>query len=447
MVLESLGSSISNAVKKVLRAPVVDEKVVKELVRDIQRALLQSDVNVRLVLDLSKNIEKKILEEELPPGITRRELAVKVVYDELVSLLGGERPQPPKYPKGKTTILLLVGIQGSGKTTSASKLAWFLKKQGYSVGLVCADNFRAGAYDQLRQLAEKAGVAFYGERDAKDAVELAVNGVKKLKESGTEIIIVDTAGRHKNESALIEEMRQVAEAVKPDEIILVLDATIGQQAAQQAEAFNSATKIGTILLTKLDGSARGGGALSAVVATKAPIRFIGTGEGIEEIEVFNPKRFVGRLLGMGDIESLVEKFKEAEISKTGKDTMSAIASGRFTLKDLYAQMQAMRKMGPFSKLLQSIPGFGVNLPKESIDLTEEKMKKWMVIMQSMTEEELTEPHIIDGSRARRIARGSGTTTKDLKELLTQYKISKKYIKQLVKKQKRMQGLKGIFTAR
>ncbi|MEM4722060.1 MAG: signal recognition particle receptor subunit alpha, partial [Candidatus Methanomethylicaceae archaeon] len=289
MVLESLGSSISNAVKKVLRAPVVDERVVKELVRDIQRALLQSDVNVKLVLELSKNIEKKIFEGELPPGITRRELAIKVVYDELVSLLGGERPQLPKYPKGKTTVLLLVGIQGSGKTTSASKLAWYLKKQGYSVGLVCADNFRAGAYDQLKQLAEKAGVAFYGDRNAKDAVELAVNGVKKLKEGGAEVIIVDTAGRHKNESALIEEMRQVAEAVKPDEIILVLDATIGQQAAQQAEAFNSATKIGTILLTKLDGSARGGGALSAVAATKAPIRFIGTGEGIDELEVFNPK--------------------------------------------------------------------------------------------------------------------------------------------------------------
>lgn len=447
MVLESLGSSISNAVKKVLRAPVVDERVVKELVRDIQRALLQSDVNVKLVLELSKNIEKKIFEGELPPGITRRELAIKVVYDELVSLLGGERPQLPKYPKGKTTVLLLVGIQGSGKTTSASKLAWYLKKQGYSVGLVCADNFRAGAYDQLKQLAEKAGVAFYGDRNAKDAVELAVNGVKKLKEGGAEVIIVDTAGRHKNESALIEEMRQVAEAVKPDEIILVLDATIGQQAAQQAEAFNSATKIGTILLTKLDGSARGGGALSAVAATKAPIRFVGTGEGIDELEVFNPKRFVGRLLGMGDIESLVEKFKEAEISKTGKETMTAIASGRFTLKDLYAQMQAMRKMGPFSKLLQSIPGFGMSLPKEAMDLTEERMKKWMVIMQSMTEEELTEPHIIDGSRARRIARGSGTTTKDLRDLLNQYKISKKYIKQLVKKQKRMQGLKGIFTAR
>ncbi len=447
MVLESLGSSISNAVKKVLRAPVVDERVVKELVRDIQRALLQSDVNVKLVLELSKNIEKKIFEEELPPGITRRELAVKVVYDEMVSLLGGEKLPPPRYPKGKATVLLLVGIQGSGKTTSASKLAWYLKKQGYSVGLVCADNFRAGAYDQLKQLSEKASVSFYGDREERDAVQLAIKGVKRLRESGTEIIIVDTAGRHKNEGALIEEMRQVAEAVKPDEIVLVLDGTIGQQAAQQAEAFNQATKIGTILLTKLDGSARGGGALSAVAATKAPIRFIGTGEGIDEIEVFNPQRFVGRLLGMGDIESLVEKFKEAEMAKTGKETMSAIASGRFTLKDLYAQMQAMRKIGPFSKLLQSIPGFGANLPKDAMDLTEERMKKWMVIMQSMTEEELTEPHIIDGSRARRIARGSGTTTKDLKDLLSQYKISKKYIRQLVKKQKRMQGLRGLFTAR
>ncbi|MGQ9759376.1 MAG: signal recognition particle protein Srp54 [Candidatus Methanomethylicaceae archaeon] len=447
MVLESLGSSISNAVKKVLRAPVVDERVVKELIRDLQRALLQSDVNVKLVLELSKNVEKKIFEEELPPGITRRELAVKVVYDELVSLLGGEKVLLPKYPKGKRTVLLLVGIQGSGKTTSASKLAWYFKKQGYSVGLVCADNFRAGAYDQLKQLAEKAGATFYGEKEEKNTVRLAINGVNRLKESGKDIIIVDTAGRHKNEGALIEEMRQVAEAVKPDEIILVLDATIGQQAAQQAEAFNQATKIGTIFLTKLDGSAKGGGALSAVAATRAPIRFIGTGEGVDEVEAFNPKRFVGRLLGMGDMESLVEKFKEAEIAKTGKETMNAIASGRFTLKDLYAQMQAMRKMGPFSKLLQSIPGLGPSLPKEAMELTEEKMKKWMVIMQSMTEEELTEPHIIDGSRARRIARGSGTTTKDLKELLSQYKISKKYIRQLVKKQKRMQGLKGMFTAR
>jgi signal recognition particle subunit SRP54 len=442
MVLDSLSGSISNAIKKLLKAPVVDEKVVKELVRDIQRALLQSDVNVKLVFELSKNIEKKILEEELPPGITRRELAVKVIYDELTALLGGEKAHLPKYPKGKSTVVMLVGIQGSGKTTTASKLTWYFKKQGFSAGLVCADNFRAGAYDQLSQLAGKAGAEFYGERENKSAVEIAKNGMKKFKEKGIELILVDTAGRHKNESDLLNEMRQIAEAINPDEIMLVLDGTMGQQAMQQAEAFNQATKIGTIFLTKLDGSARGGGALSAVAATGAPIRFIGTGEGIEEVEVFNPPRFVGRLLGMGDIEALVEKVKELQIVAPSKETMSAMVSGRFTLKDLYAQMQTIRKMGPFSKILQSLPGLGMSLPKETMDVTEERMKKWMVIMQSMTEEELTEPHIIDGSRARRIARGSGTTSKDLKELLDQYKMSKKYIKQIVTKQKRLPGIKG-----
>ncbi|MDI9644595.1 MAG: signal recognition particle protein Srp54 [Candidatus Verstraetearchaeota archaeon] len=442
MVLESLSSSLGNAIKKVLRAPVVDEKVVKELVRDIQRALIQSDVNVKLVFELSQKIEKRILEEELPPGISRRELAVKVVYDELTSLLGGEKPQPIKYPKGKSTVVLLVGIQGSGKTTTASKLTWYHKKQGLSVGVVCADNFRAGAYDQLLQLAQKSGAEFYGEKGNPSAVEIAKNGVQKMKEKGVELILVDTAGRHKDEGDLIDEMKEIADAISPDEIILVLDGTIGQQAMQQAEAFNRATKIGTIFLTKLDGSARGGGALSAVAATGAPIRFIGTGEGVEEVEVFNPARFVGRLLGMGDIEALVEKVKEVQRASSMPKDLSAIASGRFTLKDLYSQMQALRKMGPFSKILQSIPGMGLSLPKEAMDLSEERMKRWMVIMQSMTEEELEEPHLIDGSRIRRIARGSGTTPKEIRELLDHYKMSKKFIKQMVTKQKRLPGMKG-----
>ncbi|MDI9609432.1 MAG: signal recognition particle protein Srp19, partial [Candidatus Verstraetearchaeota archaeon] len=235
---------------------------------------------------------------------------------------------------------------------------------------------------------------------------------------------------------------EIAAAISPDEIILVLDGTIGQQAMQQAEAFNQATKIGTIFLTKLDGSARGGGALSAVAATGAPIRFIGTGEGIEEIEAFSPPRFVGRLLGMGDIEALVEKVKEVQKTSSMSKDLSAIASGRFTLKDLYNQMQALRRMGPLSKILQSIPGMGLSLPKEAMDLSEERMKKWMVIMQSMTQEELEEPHIIDGSRMRRIARGSGTTPKDIRELLDQYKMSKKFVKQMVTKQKRLPGMKG-----
>jgi len=447
MVLDNLSGALGGAIKKLMKAPMVDEKAVKELVKDIQRALLQSDVNVKMVFDISKNIEKKILEEELPSGITRRELAIKVVYDELVNLLGGEKAQPPKYPKGKSTVLLLIGIQGSGKTTSASKLTYYIKKQGFSVGLVCADNFRAGAYDQLSQLAEKVGAEFYGERGAKNAVDIAKNGVNRFKEKGIEIIIVDTAGRHKNEGELLEEMRQISEAVIPDEIIMVLDGTIGQQAMQQAEAFNQTTKVGTIFLTKLDGSARGGGALSAVAATKAPIRFIGTGEGIEELEVFNPPRFVGRLLGMGDIEALVEKVNELQGSTLNKGSMTALTTGRFTLKDLYSQMQAMKKMGPLSKILQSIPGLGLNVPKEAMEVSEEKMKRWMIIMQSMTDKELTEPQIIDGSRMRRISRGAGTSTKDIRDLLDQYKVSKKLVKQIVTKQKRMPGLKDLQSSR
>jgi signal recognition particle subunit SRP54 len=438
-VLENLATSISTAIKKIIRAPIVDEKVIKELIRDLQRALIQADVNVRLVLELSKKIEKKILEAELPPGITRRELAIKVVYDELVSLLGGEKVEPIKYDKNKTNVIMLIGIQGSGKTTSAAKLAWFFKNQGYSTGIICADNFRAGAYDQLKQLSEKINVPFYGEKDEKDVIKIAMNGVKTFKEKGIEIIIIDTAGRHKNETTLIDEMRQISEVIKPDEIMLVLDATIGQQAAQHAEAFNKATKIGSIFLTKLDGSAKGGGAISAVASTGAKIKFIGTGEYIEDIEVFNPRRFVGRLLGMGDIENLIEKFKSIE--KTEKELMTSIASGRFTLKDLYLQLQAIKKLGPLGKILQSIPGMGLSISKEAMNVTEDKLKKWMVIMQSMTEEELLDPNIIDGSRIRRIARGSGTTTKDVRELLDQYKISKKYIKQIIKKQK---GMKRIF---
>ncbi|MEM0231526.1 MAG: signal recognition particle protein Srp54 [Candidatus Methanomethyliaceae archaeon] len=439
MVLESLSISLSNAIKKILRAPIVDEKIVKELIRDIQRALIQSDVNVKLVFEISKNIEKKILETELPPGITRRELAIKVVYDELVSLLGGEKVEPPKYSKGKTHVILLIGVQGSGKTTSASKLAWYFKNQGYSVGLVCADNFRAGAYDQLKQLAEKIGVPFYGEKNEKNAVKISINGVNKFKENKIDIIIVDTAGRHKKEEELLEEMKEIANAIKPDEIMLVLDATMGQQAAQQAETFNKFTNIGTIFLTKLDGTAKGGGAISAVASTGAKIRFIGVGEEPDEIELFNPRRFVSRLLGMGDIESLIEKFKSIE--KTEKEAITSIASGKFTLKDLYLQLQTIRKMGPIGKLLQSIPGMGISIDKDMMNITEEKMKKWMAIMQSMTEEELLNPNIIDGSRIRRIARGSGTTIKDVRELLDNYRMSKKYINQLVKKQK---GLYKLF---
>ena len=426
MVLEKLGSSLYDALRKVIRAPVVDEALVKELVRDFQRALLQADVNVQLVMELSQNIHKLALDEELPPGISRREHLVKVVYDELTRFVG-EKPQTLDIRPGKQNVLMLIGIQGSGKTTHAAKLARYFQKRGLKSAVICADTFRPGAYDQLRQLAESINVDFYGEPENKDPVAIAVHGVKEFE--GHEVVIVDTAGRHKEEKTLMLEMQQIARQVRPQEIILVLDGTIGQQAASQAAAFNEATDVGSIIVSKLDGTARGGGALSGVAATGAPIKFIGVGEKIEDLEPFVPSRFVGRLLGMGDIESLVAKVQEAEVGVSEKD-INAMLSGKFTLADMYQQFEAMRSMGPLQKVLQMVPGLGYQLPDSELELAEERLDKYKYIIDSMTPEERENPKVLNASRVRRIARGSGTEEKDVRELIKQYNAMRKMLKQL-----------------
>ncbi len=426
MVLEKLGSSLYEALRKVIRAPVVDEALVKELIRDFQRALLQADVNVQLVMELSQSIERRALEEKLPPGISRREHVVKVVYDELTRFVG-EKPQQLEIQPGRENVLMLVGIQGSGKTTQAAKLARYFQKRGLKTALVCADTFRPGAYDQLKQLAESINVDFYGEPKAKDPVSLARRGVEHFRDH--EVVILDTSGRHKEEKGLIEEMRQIASAVEPQEIILVLDGTIGQQAAAQAEAFNEATDIGSIIVSKLDGTARGGGALSGVAATGAPIKFIGTGEGIEALEPFVPSRFIGRLLGMGDIEGLIGRVREAEVPVSEKE-VRAMLSGRFTLSDMYQQLEAVRKMGPLQKVLQMVPGLGYKLPDSDMELAEERLDRYKYIIDSMTPEEREDPKVLNASRIRRIARGSGTEEREVRELIKQYNAMRKMLKQL-----------------
>jgi len=426
MVLEKLGSSLYDALRKVIRAPVVDEDLIKELVRDFQRALLQADVKVQLVMELSENIQKKALDEELPPGISRREHVVKTVYDELTRFVG-EKPQQLEIRPGRQNVLMLIGIQGSGKTTQAAKLARYFQKRGLKPALICADTFRPGAYDQLKQLAESINVDFYGEPGKDDPVKISRDGVKKF--DGYEVVIVDTSGRHKEEKNLIIEMQQIASAVEPQEIILVLDGTIGQQASAQAAAFNEATDVGSIIVAKLDGSARGGGALSGVAATGAPIKFIGTGEKIEDLEQFVPGRFIGRLLGMGDIESLVAKVQEAEIDVTEKD-VNALLSGKFNLTDMYQQFKAMRSMGPLQKVISMVPGLGYQLPDDQLDLAEERIDRWGYIIESMTPEEREDPKMINASRIRRIARGSGTTEKEVRELIKQYNAMRKMLRQL-----------------
>lgn len=436
MVLEKLGSSLYEALRRVIRAPVVDRDLVRELVRDFQRALLQADVNVQLVMELSRNIEKLALDEKLPPGISRREHLVKVVYNELTRFVG-EKPASLEIRPGRQNVLMLVGIQGSGKTTTAAKLARYFQKRGLKPAVICADTFRPGAYDQLRQLAESINVDFYGEPDAEDPIALAKCGVERFR--GHEVVILDTSGRHKEERTLIREMQEIAAAVSPQEIVLVVDGTIGQQAAAQAEAFNEATEIGSIIVAKLDGSARGGGALSSVAATDARIKFIGTGEKIEDLEPFDPGRFVGRLLGMGDIEGLIRKVKEAEVPVTEKD-VRALLSGKFSLADMYQQFEAMRSMGSLRKILSMVPGLGYQLPEEEFDVAEERLDRWRAIIQSMTVEERENPKILNASRVRRVARGSGTEEREVRELIKQYNAMRRMLKQLKGRRRLMRRL-------
>jgi signal recognition particle subunit SRP54 len=441
LVLDNLGKSLNSALKKLFGASVIDEELVKELVKNLQRALLVADVDVNLVMAITDRVQKQALDEALPRGVSRREHIVRVVWDTLAFFLG-EKTVPLTINPGKPNLVMMVGIQGSGKTTTIGKLARYYQKRGIKSGVICADNFRLGAYSQLKQLAERSNVPFWGDESEKDAVKLAKKGLKEMKDRGVELILLDTSGRHKEETGLIKEMRDISKAVNPQEIILVIDGTLGQQAGIQADAFRKATNIGSIIVTKLDGSAKGGGALSAVAAAKAPIKFIGTGEGMDAIEPFNPTKFVGRLLGMSDIRGLIDKVKEAQI-EVEEDAVKRIMKGQFSLKDMMAQLKQLKKMGPIGKVMEML-GLQYKLPEGIAEIQEENMKKWEVIMNSMTKEEMDEPKLIKASRIKRIARGSGTSQKDVRDLLKQHEQMKKMMKQMGKQRRgRKGGIPGL----
>jgi signal recognition particle subunit SRP54 len=439
--MEGLGKALNSALKKLFGANIIDEELVKELAKDIQRALLVADVDVNLVMAIAQSVEQKALDESLPRGISRREHIVKVVWDTLAYYLG-ETAVPLTINPGKPNLVMMVGIQGSGKTTTAGKLARYFQKRGIKTGVICADNFRPGAYSQLKQLAERSNVPFWGNEEEKDAVKLAKKGFADMKKRGVELILLDTSGRHREETGLIKEMRDISKAVKPQEIVLVIDGTLGQQAGVQAAAFREATKIGSIIVTKLDGSAKGGGALSAVAATGAPIKFLGTGEGMDAVETFNPTKFAGRLLGMSDIKGLIEKVKEAQI-EVDEDATMRFMKGQFSLNDMMSQLKQLKKMGPIGKVMEML-GLQYKLPDDIAEIQEENMKKWEVIMSSMTKNELDDPKIIKSSRIQRIAQGSGTDTRDVRELLKQHQQMQKMMKQMGKQRRgRRGGMPGI----
>ncbi len=328
---------------------------------------------------------------------------------------------------------MLVGVQGSGKTTTAGKLALYYARRGFKVGLISTDTYRPGAYEQLKRLAELAGAMFYGGKEG-DPVKIAVVGVKELVSRGAEIVIIDTAGRHGmgEEERLLDEMKAMAEKVKPDEVVMVIDASMGQRAGPLAEKFHKATPLSSIIISKMDGTARGGGALSAAAATGARIKFIGTGEKLEELEPFSPKRFVARILGMGDIEGLLERVKTAMVAEELEEAAEELLKGKVDMRIVYRQLKAVRRLGPLSKVLQMIPGFSLmpRVSEEAVSLGEEKVRKWLAIIESMTYEELENPEIIDRRRMRRIALGSGTSVEDVRELLAYYKGLKAMVKRL-----------------
>ena len=322
---------------------------------------------------------------------------------------------------------MFVGLQGSGKTTTVMKLGYHYSQQGWKTALVCADTFRAGALDQLKQNAKKARLPYYGSYTDKDPVSVATKGVKLFKEQKMEIIIVDTSGRHRQEEKLFEEMQQINKSLKPDQVIFVLDATIGQAAYNHAKAFSDSVDVGSVIITKLDGHAKGGGALSAVAATGSPITFIGSGETFRDLEKFEPRSFITRMLGMGDLQGLAEMIKESDIDQNPED-VAKFFSGDFTYRDLYKQFENMRKLGPVSQILDKLPLNLNNMPQEYRDNIELMFKKMLVIMDSMKSVELDCLVPLDTAAIERIARGSGTSVFDVNLLIKQYKTFKKMFK-------------------
>lgn len=438
MVLEKLGRSLDSAIRKIRRLPIVDKDAVNALIQNLQRSLLQADVRVELVFEMTENIKKEAMNTKLQKA-RRKDFIIKLVHDKLINLLGG-KPTPIRIKPGKKNVILLVGIQGSGKTTTIGKLAKYYKSKGYKVAALTTDTWRPGAYEQLVQLTDQIGVKCYGNPNEKNAIKIAIQETKKAINDGNDLIIADTAGRHKEEKELMKEMAILEQKLKPNEIILILDSSLGQQAFAQAQEFSNTTNIGSVIVTKLDGTAKGGGALSACAATKVGIRFIGVGEKIDDLEEFEPSKFVGTLLGVPDIESLVQKVQDAEIVPDD-ETVKRMMHGRFTLEDLYLQLKSIKKVGKFQNIL-SMMGGG-NIPAMLKDDAEKNLERWRIVLDSMTHEEKMEPKIIKKTRKRRIAIGSGTNYSVINKMLDQYNQMKKFMKRFLQMQKKGKGIPGM----
>eukprot|EP00936_MAST-01D_sp_MAST-1D-sp1_P002166 g2166.t1 len=436
MVLGDLGAKLTATLQKLQRTTVVDDEMLESILKDISRALLESDVNIRIVGELRKNIKTRVNLEAEMAGTNRQKLIRRAIIDELVRMVSGRTPY--RLKKGKPNVVMFVGLQGSGKTTTIAKYCNYYARKGWKTAMVCADTFRAGAFDQLKQNATKLRIPFYGSYTEPDPVQIAEDGVRQFKEENYELIVVDTSGRHKQESALFEEMEEIKAATSPDEVIFVMDSTIGQAVLDQAKAFNEAAEVGSVIVTKLDGHAKGGGALSAVAATDAPIIFIGSGEHFDDLETFNPQGFVSRLLGMGDIGSLINEMKDIGVMDKQPELVEKFTKGIFTLRDMYEQFQNVMKLGPLNKVMSMIPGIPDFLRNQQEQEGGNRLKKFMYMMDSMTDDELDSRMDLskqtpdNHKRIVRVAKGSGTHPAEVMMLLKCHKQFEGVVKKMGK---------------
>lgn len=423
-MLDNLGSRFQEIFKKVRGHGKLSESNIKDALREVKMSLLEADVNYKVVKDFTAKIQEKAIGTDVLKGINPGQQFIKIVNDELVELLGGTNARLTKGVRNPT-VLMLAGLQGAGKTTFAAKLGNYLKKQGEKVLMVGADVYRPAAIKQLQVLGEQTGIEVYSEENHQDVIGICERGLAKAKELGSTYMIIDTAGRLHIDEKLMDELKEIKRLTRPQEILLVVDAMIGQDAVNLAESFNNVLNIDGVVLTKLDGDTRGGAALSIKAVVGKPIKFVGVGEKIDDIELFHPERLVSRILGMGDVVSLVEKAQSAIDEEDAKSLEEKIRTQKFDLDDFLKQLQNIKKLGSLGSILKMIPGMG-----QIGDLApaEKEMKKVEAIIQSMTKEERKKPEILKASRKQRIAKGSGTEVADINRLLKQFEQMKAMMK-------------------
>ncbi|MCU0642004.1 MAG: signal recognition particle receptor subunit alpha [archaeon] len=423
-MLEKLSSVLKKTTDKIANAIFLDKNMVDSIVKDLQRALIEADVNVSLVLELTKKIKQAALDERIK-GIEKKEHIIKLLHDELIKILGKKK----EIVLGKRNVFMMVGLYGSGKTTTISKLAAYYAKRGNKVCAIGLDVHRPAAPEQLKQLCDKIGIACFIDQNEKDPKKIWKKFEKDMKEYA--LVLVDTSGRDALEKDLIKEIKDLAKLANPTETLLVMPADIGQAARKQAEGFKSAVNITGVIVTRMDSTAKGGGALTACAEVQAPVIFIGTGEKPADMEPFNPESFLSRLLGMGDLQALMEKVHSVMSQEEIEKTQQKLREGKFTMYEFEQQIEAMGEMGSMDKILSMIPGLGkAKIPEGALESQQGKVKNWKAAIKSMTKEEKENPEVLEKqtSRIQRIAKGAGVTTTDIRTLIKQYRMIKEMIK-------------------